>query len=160
MVARRGAGSSQAANFRSKEPSEGIWLEEWGAVSAVGPELADPAESWSPGSPRPGTLPGPGGSAIPSSTARGQCWPLLCCTDRDTMPHALVPARAAGQCSPLHAPRGLAGRMGRLDAPPCPAPLPHVSWITRESEDARMRAGWVLGDCSRLQPDVQGPLYH
>lgn len=105
----------------------GTWLE-LGAVSMVGPELADPEESLSPSS--QGLAPSPethaGNSAVPPSTARGQCWPLFRCTDRDTMPRPLVPARAAGQCGPLHALRGPAGRSDLLDATPCSAPLPHV----------------------------------
>lgn len=106
----------------------GTWLEELGAVSMVGPELADPEESWSPGCQvlAPYRETHPRDSVVPPSTARGQCWPLLRCTDMDTMPRPLVPARAPGQCGPLHALLGPAGRIDLLDSTPCPAPLPHV----------------------------------
>lgn len=132
--------------------AESAWLEKWVALPAVGPEPADPADSWSlvAGDLAPSQAPRPGGFAMPTSTARGQCWPLFGYTDRNTettprlFSQAELQYNAAPPCELSGAPRvGWAGWTPPLALGTC-----RVSrCITRDSEDARMRAAWVVGDC-------------
>lgn len=110
---------------------------------------------------------GPGGIAVPFSTARGQCWPSLRCTDRVTMPCPLFPARATGQydntapCTHSRH-RGSGGRAGRPSLPCALAAHLLGSRERARTQGCRPLSFWATAEqcCSRLQPDMQGPLYH
>lgn len=63
--------------------------------------------------------------------------------------------------SPLHALQACS-RVGGLDAPPCPASLPHI-FLDHARERGRKDAGRLvfgrLPNSAALQSDMQGPLY-
>lgn len=116
----------QEANLRRKGPAGGV-----GSSASGGSRTRRPTGVHR--SRGPGTLPSPrpGSCTVPSSTARGQCWLPLRCADGDTeatpRPSSQAELRDTAAPPPPQGLRGPAGRMERLDAPPCPGPLPNVS---------------------------------